>query len=640
MFPFTPPGITTIPPEVLRSILLPLEQRDRLALVRSHRHIELAVARNIRWFIPLLVPPPLRNVAMAVIHAPRRGAREHVRQFRSRVKAFVRGYHDRRFQDVLPDPFARPDGSLRGTPHPRVMARFRDLLSVLAAIDRLMRDHVGKMGSSSQVRTSALDSLPKGVDEDTLLGVGVSMAPDRYGTYFTEGYQVSVLASFLRLELFRRLFYSNPLQPLWSSGDATPLQFASREGCLPPGAAAADGFTTQWDYGRRARVWQGDFTRLDNAWKHFAGRALAQLAHNGGRGICRHLQGRLDGLRPHLKRIARETESTVSAFKVLWTQYAIWIDNEFDAFRSAVSQEAAALASREKQERQAFSRFHDALRPLGLPASLLSHLARQEDQRRQDISEKCFKVGADHDFVRHNMTMILPEVGDEARWPDMFRFLTFVTSLGLPFFNRCVAMDDKQRRRTFQSIYLFLVRLPPHRIPQFVIGELDHRHPDQVAEFPMSDVRYGYYLHPIFSLHETNYLLMSRVSAHLSRVGSRSSWTFLNNMVVSKESWEKILDKHATDVITDREELPFGVSDGQWKQMRRPRNKPRSSSTPCRPSDCTPFEYARSYEWALEKNLIEGDATMDNQFRRARAQFHTMQLLMDSAGGAKRSHWF
>ncbi|KAF6808880.1 hypothetical protein CSOJ01_07242 [Colletotrichum sojae] len=620
-----PPSITNLPPEILVKILTPLEQRDRLALIRSHRHVELAIARNLRWFIPLFVPLEHRNLAFAMVHAPRRGRREHVRQFRTRVKSFLDEYDADSFRDKLPEPFVRPDGSARGNPHPRALARFRDLLDVLGGVDHLLRDYVGIVSRNELIQRrfdphvppppSVLNFPPLTVNAHAGLGVGFCMPQDQY-TCICEGYQTRVLGSFLRLELFRRLFYQKPFQPLFSSGDATPLQMAPMEGCLLPADARAHGFTTRWDYDRRARLWQGDnFTRVHEAWEDCDRRAKAhsaQYSRHGQRRYFGQLFRSLYDLRHRLDSIESDTKTTVAAFRVLWMQYALWVDAERTSFHSDVAPKSVI-------------KFPVAVirpRSSDISTTLFMSMYRLEDERMRRDAAQLLKAGADHDFAQHNMALVLPDAGKE-KWPDMFRFLTFLVSLGIPFFSRCVSMDDKQRRQMLQSVFLYLGRLPAHRIPLFALGELDHQHPDHVAEFPLSDARSPFQLHPFCSLPDTDFVAESRLSAHLSWLGNRSSWTFLDGVAVSKGSREEISAKYATDVIENREELPFEVSDGQWEQMRKPRC--HAMPIPSRASDCSPDD------------LLKGNPSWDLQFQRAMSQFGAMQKMMDVAGSGQKN---
>ncbi|KAL0943615.1 uncharacterized protein CTRU02_201502 [Colletotrichum truncatum] len=265
---------TALPPELQHKVLQHLESYHRLTFIQSSRNIEHAVSRNINWLISLLIPSSARNVALATIHAPRRGRREHIRQFRTRVKVFMAEYEAGVYRDRLPNPYLTSAGYQRRFAHPRELSRFRDLLNLLRAIDVLIRDHISKVSRERQkskdqdddLCASALCGQSRDAGMHADLGVGVFLARDKYTTR-NEKYQTRVHETFFRLELFRRLFYRDPLQPLFSSGDATPVQGPNQVYSLSFRDARIHGFTTRWDNHRRARIWNAEGIRLWKVWE-------------------------------------------------------------------------------------------------------------------------------------------------------------------------------------------------------------------------------------------------------------------------------------------------------------------------------------------------------------------------------------
>ncbi|KAF9874888.1 hypothetical protein CkaCkLH20_07582 [Colletotrichum karsti] len=586
-----------LPPEILHNILENLEASHRLTFIQSSAEIELTIARDIGWFINLLVPSSARNVVLATIHAPQRGKREHIRQFRTRVKAFAADYQEGLFSDRLPNPYRTSTGGERKSAHPRVLQRFRDLLDLLRAVDLLLRDYVYKakksglgwdgqyMSQHAVFSERVLDSWLTLAHSDHRLGVGFSLVESGHH-FYDEAFQTSVLESFFRLELFRRLFYSNPLCPLFSSGDATPVLCANPVNCMTPRDTHTHGFATQWDNIRRARIWNAEWVQLRNSLNDHRRPEAPPMSTNANA----YTKEGLETI-SRLQDIRSEVERTFGAFEVLWTQYALWVNNELRDFREEVISQAEDLAMDEADLRMASS-----------SESLSNH--EKEQERLKKAARGCFRVGPDYAFSRYNMALILPEQGrllnldnEDNAWPDMFRFLTFLASLGLPFFRRCAAMEVGQRRQMLSSVFLYLCRLPAHRIPQFVLGELNSQHPASGREFPLLGAFREPYLHPTLLLSNVPFVSLSRLASHLTQLLRLPKWDYLDRYVVSKEAWEAILDKFATDVVR-RTELPFAVSDSQWAQMRKPR-----ATTGLRMElgvGCSVGEFVVFFNWAAQ----------------------------------------
>ncbi|TDZ40099.1 hypothetical protein C8035_v004862 [Colletotrichum spinosum] len=380
-----------LPRELQCEVLLHLDLVDRLNLIQFHPSIQLAVAGDISWFIPLLLHPDARNAAFAAIHAPVRGAREHVRQFRRRVEAHLTTFHQGGFRSSYPDPWSKPDGThARSRANPKALARFRDLLHLLRAVDVLLRDNVVKWFYSPFDRSAnpfdvMRSALEPGTEQDLDVGAllagrgldrGHALAADiKYREVFFQ-------ARFFELELFTRLFYSNPLKPLYSSADTSSVAHsAPRAGQMTTRDARTHGLLTRWDNPRRYALW------------------TAEPKTPGSNGMIK-------------------ASTLTSLFsRLLWIQYALWA---FD------------------------------------------HLSASELPHQLDLDD------------------------DKAKWPEVSRFLCYLTSLGLGFFRRCFDMTKEDRQIILQAKFEHIRRLPVNHVPSFGMGDLSNGIDDIVS---VSDVQ-------------------------------------------------------------------------------------------------------------------------------------------------------
>ncbi|KAM0328767.1 hypothetical protein ACHAQA_005180 [Verticillium albo-atrum] len=340
------------PNEVLFLVLERLDNRDRLALLKASPDAKRRAIIDLGWFFPLIIHPEAQHDALAAVLVPKRGANEHIRQFRRRIEDFLKLHQDTAFTIESVNPYySETTGALRERPNQRKLDRIEDLLELTEAIDYVIRDFASKEAARKRNNAShavylqpALSGPPMGVKDVSGVGPKLSALDDTA----SQTHLGSMQQSFFKAEVFRRAFYADPLRPLYGAADERRLvRNGQVNGQLPDGLCLSDGNpslaeircdgnATHWGHVTRCKLWFSKLLRLEHQQRELNNKVQASAPQDKTDGHSEDVEHVRHVLERDLGGALIDLNNTFRATNALHDHYMFWLRDLTIHFRETL----------------------------------------------------------------------------------------------------------------------------------------------------------------------------------------------------------------------------------------------------------------------------------------------------------------